>query len=338
MAARQIEIAQKALRRPDYDSLSESDDGGGDGTAWGDEPSSAKSSFMQKRGQPLGLALSSSYDQNVTSSFDPYAPQSETGRASSLFDDCSAENGSTLTNSQQQPPSSSTIPGISGAAAYLEMEEEPPRRPPVMDEPIKTDSGLLLTHRRSPSSKKPLPAWPDRRAQTDYFEVEHGRPSYPRDSRHSMLKFQARRLKSYVKIWMVLSAAFLLATTVVLLHSFGHAEAREDTSTITAYQEAVDYQQSEQQPLVVNTGASIEVGKVVLLPIEEDQQLSEHSDQDFFTSSQIHIHHNDQQNTRRHLTDLRDEFESWILHHGKTYQSAKEKERRFHIWSDNHHK
>lgn len=337
MAERQLEIAQKALRRPDYDSLSDSEDGDCT-TRVIDDNLSAKSSFMRQRGQPLDVALSATRDHKVTSSFDPYAQPSETIRTPSLFDDSSAENGSTHSNSQQQPPSSSTIPGISGAAAYLEMEEEPPRPPPMIGEPIKTDSGLLLTHRRSPNVKKPQPARPGRHAQTDYFEVEHGRPSYARDSRNSMLKFQARRLKSYVKIWMVISAAFLLATTVVLLHSFGHAEAREDNSTIPAYQQAVDYQQSEQQPLMVNNRASIEGGKVILLPIEEDQQVSEKSDQKFYSSGQIHIQQNDQHNTRRHLMDLKGEFESWILHHGKTYESAKEKEHRFHIWSDNHQK
>lgn len=35
---------------------------------------------------------------------------------------------------------------------------------------------------------------------------------------------------------------------------------------------------------------------------------------------------------------LREEFEEWIKEHSKSYHSEKEKEKRFKIWSDNHHR
>ena len=36
--------------------------------------------------------------------------------------------------------------------------------------------------------------------------------------------------------------------------------------------------------------------------------------------------------------DLRDDFENWVEQHGKTYHSAEEEQKRFHIWSENHHR
>jgi len=38
------------------------------------------------------------------------------------------------------------------------------------------------------------------------------------------------------------------------------------------------------------------------------------------------------------LGDLRREFDDWIRHHGKTYKSEKDREQRFSIWSQNHHR
>jgi hypothetical protein len=38
------------------------------------------------------------------------------------------------------------------------------------------------------------------------------------------------------------------------------------------------------------------------------------------------------------LDGLRQEFEAWIMKHQKSYHSEQEKEHRFHIWSNNHHR
>ena len=41
---------------------------------------------------------------------------------------------------------------------------------------------------------------------------------------------------------------------------------------------------------------------------------------------------------RQSLRELRQEFEEWVEKHNKVYHSEDEKERRFQIWHDNHHK
>ena len=149
---------------------------------------------------------------------------------------------------------------------YLEMEEEPPRhisqsRNSPTEEAIRTSSGLLLTHRRpSPTARRPSSnhGWSSesttpqintifdksdphtrdgknfRKAQREYFEVEHGFMGFLSATKtstsdyngkpHSMQMLQARRFLSYVRIWMVISAIFLLFGTSALLHSFGHSE------------------------------------------------------------------------------------------------------------------
>jgi hypothetical protein len=38
------------------------------------------------------------------------------------------------------------------------------------------------------------------------------------------------------------------------------------------------------------------------------------------------------------MTDMSDEFETWVSQHGKVYHSLEEKERRFHVWMENHHR
>jgi len=38
------------------------------------------------------------------------------------------------------------------------------------------------------------------------------------------------------------------------------------------------------------------------------------------------------------MEDLRDDFEAWVSKHNKKYHSHAEKQKRFHIWSENHHR
>ena len=158
--------------------------------------------------------------------------------------------------------------------------------------------------------------------------------SFPFAAKNSMLMLHARRLS---RLWIIIFSIVLLVSGVVI-HSFGHSEELNDNSTLPAYQQVEDDHQNghEQQALTYSTGGG-EVERVILLPIEEDEEEGSPSRQLDFSHNDYKYHH-DQYNSRRHLMDLRDEFESWIVQHGKTYHSDEEKERRFNIWSDNHHK
>jgi hypothetical protein len=189
--------------------------------------------------------------------YDPYSPKTAPSlpihkqyiaTENSLFDDSSVD---------VLPVSSETVPGVAG---YLEMEEEPPRDriPPIAggaEEPIQTSSGLLLTHRRTPTAvrkPRPQPASDDddkkqsnvhffrvpnafrpataatASQQRDYFEVENGwvsrGHSHSPNGTHSMAMLQARRLMSFVRLWMIVIFILLFAATGVLVHSFQHDE------------------------------------------------------------------------------------------------------------------
>jgi hypothetical protein len=364
MAEKQLEAAQKALRRTDYDSFSDEDEEFGSETSTSNSflPSSATtsstSSSIRQRGRPI--QHHPLLEAATNNSFDPYGPSQSSNLAirtehsnppnarfppnKSLFDDHASQDETRAT--------SSLIPG---AAGYLEMEEEPPREDPtpleIDNEPIKTSSGLLLTHRRSPTSKKqpprPLDSNPHsafRNAQKDYFEVETGRfgwnfSSSPRGGRHSMPMVQARRLLSYVKIWMVISLVLLMAATGVLFHSFGHASTAVDNASMQANSDSAQRSDS-----AGNGNMMVEVPEqIILVPMENISELSEQRRQQEAPSLQLGGFYNkhskeEHHGARRVLIELRDEFESWAQQHGKKYHSDHEKDHRFNVWSQNHHR
>ena len=243
-------------------------------------------------------------------------------------------------------------------AGYLEMEEEPPREVNIndridfknrnnktsddsipvnamVDEPIKTDSGLVLTHRKNPAipvhrshhhehihtvhrnypHNFPQNYVGDKalfgNARPDYFEVENGvvrgwdkeSPSFRGrregvnyfessgvdggSNKHSMVMLQAKRLRSYVKIWIVLFSLLLLVMTGVFFHSFWHTgnEDPETTTTKTATSSAFKIDvtidtttanggssSSLQSPTILLPDATPD--KILLLPLEDISQLS----------------------------------------------------------------
>lgn len=261
---------------------------------------------------------------------------------------------------------SSVIPG---AAGYLEMEEEPPREntysSDMSAEPIRTDSGLLLTHRKNPAvnhryhqrRSHNIGNSAFRNAQQDYFEAENGffhgasnKEYFHRrlgggagyasggggPGKHSMVIVQARRLMSFVKIWMVIFAVVLLVMTGTFFHSFGHTEApsskvsKSTTSSTT----------SVLMPDTVLDAPE----QILLLPLNDISQLtgtrnSHHRLQEY-QHIQLQPFHEPSSmfGPRRRLRDLRHKFEEWVLEHKKSYHSEEEKEKRFSIWADNHHR
>jgi len=230
-----------------------------------------------------------------------------------------------------------------GAAGYLEMEEEPPREVynecnindsnkynSNLDDSIKTDSGLVLTHRK-------FPAVPTRRnqqhqqqyrqqqqhhehrnnglnhntrhdtsgnnlfhdTQQDYFEVENGvfrgwnkdNPNIHLQregvkkyfgssgiekgtSIHSMPMVRAKRLMSFVKIWVVLFSLILMAMTGVFFHSLGHHENPATTATFSTSQtnDAITSSSAENVHSVtiasngVSSSSSLKSSREILLP------------------------------------------------------------------------
>lgn len=383
MAAEELEAAQKALRKTDYEESDDEDELITEVPLVPTETRTAQTP-LHKRG-PMN-------DKPASLSFDPYAEENMDSkqppppRDSALFDDASVHSISNSTIDFTND--TKTTRSIPGAAGYLEMEEEPPRDIPIpistVDEEIRTSSGLLLTHRRpSPTARRPEPTsgWtPEspnprlktvfdktdpharggkdfRKAQRDYFELEHGfmawksatfnATSAKNGKPHSMHMLQARRFLSYVRIWMVVSAVFLLIATGVLFHSFGHHEpesvVKKDSSTGTS--------SVQNQAAINGAGASassavLNAQQIILMPMENVSELSRQKQQEQKESPMgigYHTHHYQPQGhqaayhgARRALLSLREEFEEWVTHHGKQYHSVEEKENRFNIWSQNH--
>lgn len=241
---------------------------------------------------------------------------------------------------------------------------------------IRTDSGLYLTHRKAPATHTQQQQPPPRRfnlhqqrqpsesfiggifrhLQHDYFAGGMGglsgglgavRPGGR--GRHSMAMVQARRFMSLVRIWIVLAALAVLAMTGVFFHSLGHKEIQGDMET-----QPVENQEGQVSMNDVFANAnSIEVTppqEILLLPLDGISKLSSSSSQHGDLQQQYQLqpstmggggrHHlsHDQHQHHRMLMDLRQDFEAWILHHNKSYHSAEEKERRFSIWTNNHHR
>ena len=345
MAEEQLEAKQRALRRTDYDSLS---DGEEDSNALTNFPDSspAPSSQIRQRGRPVPN------QPQPTSTFDPYAPANIANNTSfqlhtnppqnSLMDDISVE----MSPIEDERRASSS--GIPGAAGYLEMDGSPPREShptPINmleNEPITTSSGLMLTHRRSPANT-PNPAIFDngtfRNVQKDYFEVENNyfNSKSPYERKNTMVMVQVRRFMSYVKIWVAISAIFLLAATGVFLHSFGHSNKSGDTQVKS------DAQQQDTAAYTVYQAN--EPQQIILRPMENISELAKGEKQhrhiqEETPSMLLSFHHKQQQQhgVGHVILNLRDEFESWVQHHGKTYHSHEEKEHRFSIWTQNHHR
>jgi hypothetical protein len=368
MAEKLLEARQKALRRTDYDSLSEEEEDRSDLNNF-TASSSTSSSSMRQRGRPVPS------HHPLTPSFDPYAPPSSSSNVvthtqanpprNSLFDDSSFELPP-ISDDDNTKATSSLIPG---AAGFLEMEEEPPRKtiPTPLNvsdnEPIKTSSGLLLTHRRSPTNKKkpPRPSEFDdvpththlrggayRNAQKDYFEVENGYwNSKPPHQKNSMGMVQAKRFMSYVKIWVIISAVLLIAATGVLLHSFGHSKQTVEDLSVSQ----VNSDAQQRSVASMNSANNGEVpAQIILVPMENiselsDNQKQKHRRQQEIPSAQLGFHNkhekqhsNEQHGVHRVLLELQDEFESWMVQHGKKYHSKDEKKHRFNIWTQNHHR
>ena len=285
--------------------------------------------------------------------------------------------------SQQHPNALATA----GMASYLEMEEEPLRyrhaeaeqvlvpghaqevleeQEDMIDfteaeEPIQTNTGLLLTHRRTvaenrakqrPSGHNNNHGFPPNYRPSGVstrFEVESASNSNTLWGYSSNLGsrglggsggadpygfgrapstiMQARRLLSLAKVWVIFFCVVLVLGTAVMLHAFRHEDVNYDKSATQKEQQQYytgDQQETPQQ--------------IVLLPLENAAELARRQ-REAEKAQQQQEQHQQRRGGRRllsHLSDLRHEFEEWVDKHGKVYHSEHEKEKRFGIWRDNH--
>jgi hypothetical protein len=253
-----------------------------------------------------------------------------------------------------------------GIAGLLEMEAEPSRTTPGRVErpqqqqrneqsfaspfePIRTSSGLLLTHRRTPHESKPQRSSVHR--DTPYkgddenekkrngFSAYSGSPvnrrtfnanerfetESPWSAQHSdpyspkagSFLHQAQRILSVARLGVIASGIALLLGTIVLLHSVHHERTASSAVADSTHQQ----QQGSQSGRVVTLDDPLP-DRIILVPFQNYTQ------------------HRAPPNQRRLLdrvvSDMRTEFESWVQHHDKVYHTHAEKEKRFNIWTKNH--
>jgi hypothetical protein len=312
-------------------------------------------------------------NKGVPSSFDPYS----LNRGPDLASPADRTGTSLLDNEGDDSSVSDVENATAGVAGLLEMEPEPSRTPgrgerpqqqqeqtlPSPFEPIRTSSGLLLTHRRTPNELKPprssvhidTPFEDDdenekkrngfstyfrgspvnRRTLNSHerFEVENSWSAHHSDHnspRRGSFLHQARRILSVARLGVVVSGVALFLGTLILMHAMQH----ERTASSSDVDSTPQQQQGSQSARVVTLGDEFDSGvtrtdsvpdRIILVPF---QNYSEHGPK------------NQRPNQRRLLhsivSDMRTEFESWATHHGKVYPSHTEKEKRFSIWADNH--
>jgi len=211
--------------------------------------------------------------------------------------------------------------------------------------------------RRSPSSA--LFAGP---LANERFEVEDAHSAqYYRQEQESFLMHrqlsplqQARRWLRYARAWVILCAIVLVLGMSIVLKHARHENSIED-GDVQVKNGNENYfvqdggQQSDETNNIVRVVALDQVpeysipDKVVLLPLDtttlsnqKNQQPNYHPNTGYNQQQQEqqqHSHHHG-----RMLSDLRDDFASWMQRHGKVYNSIEEQEKRYHIWVENHHR
>ena len=263
------------------------------------------------------------------------------------------------------------IPGTEG---FLEMEEESTSVsiPPTFhggdgefldSEPVRTSSGLLLTHRHTPMSHH-QPAYGghgNRKNRETFmsvpgtrvlphgvaFEVESGYAGsnstglgnpYYSNSGPSPALVTARHLLSYVRLWNAAFCIILLIGTGVVVHSMRHeTSGGAEVNEREAQTQHINLSsgQNKVKPVSSAIEASQITEQIILVPF---QNVSHR--RTVAQPKAILTRENDEEphDIRRSLRALRQEFEEWVQTHSKIYHSEDEKEHRFKVWHDNHHR
>ena len=319
--------------------------------------------------------------------FDPYGEQTTNKKCTLSFmnEDHHKISDQCPTRPPHQVPTSSAADSLSttgttlqpqlipGTAGFLEMEEEstfvsiPPAshggNGEFLDpEPVRTTSGLLLTHRHAPISHtqqangghdnqknrvtfmsvpgtRVLPHGGAFEVESGYFgsnSTSLGNPYYS-NSGPSPASVTARQLLSYVRLWNAAFCIILLIGSGVIVHSMRHeTSGGAEVNEREAQRQHVNLSSGNAvKPLPSATVATQITEQIILIPFQNvthrrivaqpEGTLARENDEE------AHV-------IRRSLHALRQEFEEWVQTHSKMYHSEDEKEHRFKVWHDNHHR
>lgn len=224
-----------------------------------------------------------------------------------------------------------------GGAGFLEMEEVEIERPrsssgqrssvqnlpqTQQQTPIKTTSGLLLTHRSSPlPTKRHYTPQPPQRRDPQRFEMDHD--DYKKSQGLPLIS-QAKGILTIARLGIVLWAMAIVAGTMVVVSHVKHERK---------------VKQQEQQ----NNNNQEQQSKVEIISLTPEFNPQEIPDQIILRPFPHHGPRRLGQTTSQKVqapkaklaspVSLWQEFEEWAVTHNKKYHNQEEKKRRFHIWS-----
>lgn len=356
--------------RNDFDTIEEEDEEVIDFLTDTELPSINQSSSLVSKPAERGGTM------NHLSKFDPFSPERPPSKVQgSLLDDEVGEDESHNDDIESSMRYSLAVPG---AAGYLEMEDEPPRTPEAsyhhkkeskhrdfsqsQYEPIKTSSGLLLTHRRTPTEYRPASRVAEFSLESEAFNDDDldqkkrqtprglfGSTNLRRALQQERFEFErvnpfqsgsvllhGQKLLSFTKLWLMISALFLFIGMMVIIKHVRHEGISESeavsngASELIALSETVRIVQFEnhEQNYDQLQSQNQEFSPIVLLPLPAEARI-----QGDFGRHQRQMHTHPLR--RLSLKKLRREFESWASKLNKTYPSEEEKEKRFSIWKQN---
>ena len=300
----------------------------------------------------------------------------------SSFGDWQISSATPLQQSASQrplPPTRQPLHLGLGTAGFLEIEEELPlssERVETQDllglDPVRTNSGLLLTHRQTTAMPRSKPAaerthgtfinGPSAQVNLSHgseaLEMElgyagangFGSPQYSKSAGQSMALVQTRHFLSYVKLWNAAFCIFLIIGTGVIIHSVRHERSSsvkvtesKTTASLLTQSGSVKVSESEttaslfdsssrQEQATSKAATSSEITEqIILLPLPN----ATHRRMVAQPEAPLQRPERD---IRQSIHALRHEFEEWVQKHNRVYHSQEEKEYRFQVWHDNHHR
>ena len=223
-------------------------------------------------------------------------------------------------------------------------------------EPLRTTSGLQLTHRQTPpvtgSGQSLLPHQIRQRTNQIFgsLEVDNGM-SYPdpyhnqsSDASYAMRKI--KRMLSLTQCWIVGFGLVMLLGTGIALHHSRHEgtkfvlekqsnDGKNNQNAVLSSSAAAATATQAQNGAIAGAALAGVPDRIILVPVPNITQIGTaggHRVQ----PPRLTMQAPEKGSIRRALRHLRDEFETWVEHHDKKYHSEEEKNKRFEIWADNH--
>lgn len=217
------------------------------------------------------------------------------------------------------------------------------------EQPICTNSGLLLTHRKiarennqslpminlsSENNTNKTAPFSLRPPATKHLEMENvsfsrrGNVDYYSSSFQSSeppVLVYAKRLFAFARLWVIFFLLVLLLGFGMIIHSYKHENRNK------AKHEKNDLNNLD----MINSNGEDHTNvkeQIFLLPLYNSSHNNEVKE---FTPDR-HGARRLLENVENEFENLRDEFEMWVRQHNKKYRSENEKDERFQIWTENH--